>query len=593
MTSVISLNKRRVLNFFTFTLKKQTPLTVLVTAFALLFCPGTLLSQIMERIANYGIGTDKAPHMESYFLGYSIGIFVVGIGLSLLLTATNFSFLYSKKSGDVFHALPLTRTELLTVRMASSFIGGLFTMTLAFASLALINIMPGVISVPAGTVLSVYAAMVLMLAMLVIFTTVFIVCSGGIFDFAIAILGINIAIPLLYLIFHNILDNNAYGVVYRIENWVKYTSPFVFAVFIVLEIAEMGALDAFENYFTTHGTVNIVDTVIFIVFTALCVYAVYKLFNIRRSETAGEAYSFSFMPHIISVLVSVVGGYAIAYIFTGNGFTNFDFWVFFVIGTVLCSVSAGAIFTRGFKTVKSSMLRGVAALGLTVLLVITLVFVGASHEKFIPKAESIEKITVGYNEDVEFTDNFDIVIDIHKMVFDNIGEKDSEYNDKEFYCIADEFDSIRMKYYLKNGRVTERQYFGLVDPAFDPLFIRYAKTDEYIKRYLDFEGIDKLVELQFSDYEGENIDHTTRPLHAGVSPDVTIKLATAYAEEFKNAPESAFYESCDILSVYGMNSTSYSVEMRIPESFTKTREILSLITFNEDVEEELKIKFED
>ena len=74
---------------------------------------------------------------------------------------------------------------------------------------------------------------------------------------------------------------------------------------------------------------------------------------------------------------------------------------------------------------------------------------------------------------------------------------------------------------------------------------------------------------------------------------MTVKLATAYAEEFKNAPESAFYEACDILSVYGMNSTSYSIEMRIPESFTKTRAILSLISFNEDVEEELKYKFED
>lgn len=592
MTSAISLNKRRVLNFFTFTLKKQTPLTILVTAFALLFCPGTLLSQIMERIANYGIASDKRPDMNGYFLGYTIGIFVVGIGLSLLLTASNFSFLYSKKSGDVFHALPLTRNELLTVRMAASFIGGLFTMTLAYAALALINIMPGVISIPMGTVLATYATMVLMLAMLTVFTTVFIVCSGGIFDFAIAVLGINIAIPLLYLIFQNILDNNAYGVVYRIEDSVKYTSPFVFAFLIVIEIAENGAKDAFEQFFTTHGTINIIDALIFVIFTALCVFAVYKLFKMRRSETAGEAYSFSFMPHIISVLVSVVGGYAIGYIFTGNGFTNFDFWVFFVIGTVLCSVSAGAIFSRGFKTVRSSVIRGAAALGLTVVLVISLVFVGASHESYIPKAETIEKITVGYNEEVEFNDNFDIVLDIHKTVLEKNGKSASEYKDRGFYCIADEFDSIRMKYYLKNGRVTERQYFGLVDPVYDPLFIRYAKTDEYIKRYLDFVGIDNLVELRFTDY-GDKITHNERGVTAGVYPEQMIKLATAYAEEFKNAPESAFYEACDILSVYGMNSTSYSIEMRIPESFTKTRAILSLISFNEDVEEELKYKFED
>ena len=592
MTSAISLNNRRVLNFFTFTLKKQTPLTILVTAFALLFCPGTLLSQIMERIANYGLSSDKRPDMSCYFLGYTVGIFVVGVGLCLLLTVTNFSFLYSKKSGDVFHARPLTRAELLTVRMVSSFIGGFFTMSVMYASLSLINVMPGVISIPAATVISVYVAMVLMLIMLTVFTTLFALCSGGIFDFAIAILGVNIAIPLLYLIFENILEHNAYGVVYNLENGLKYTSPFVFATLVVIEIGE-GVEDAFENYFSTFGSVNIFDTVLFIIFTVLCIFAVYKLFQIRRSESAGEAYSFPFMPHIISVLVSVVGGYALGYIFTGNGFTDFDFWIFFIIGTALCSVTAGAVFTRGFKTVRGSLIRGAVSLGLTVILVISLVFVAASHESYIPKAEQIEKITVGYNEEVEFTDKFDIVLDIHKAVLDTTRTKDHVY-DQQYYCIADEFDSIRMKYYLKSGKVITRQYYTLVDSVYDPLFIRYAKSDEYVKRYLDFEGIDKLVELRYYDYEDNNkIDHSKQPLHAGISPEVTVKLATAYAEEFKNAPESAFYEACDVLSVHGMNSTSYGIEMRIPESFTKTREILSRITFTEDVEEDIKYKFED
>ncbi|MBO7218017.1 MAG: hypothetical protein J6V50_04880, partial [Clostridia bacterium] len=280
----------------------------------------------MDRIASYGFDTDKSPNMESYYLGYTIGIFAVGIGLSLLLTISNFGFLYSKKSGDVFHALPLTRYELLTVRMAAAFIGGAFTMTLSYASLALINMMPGVISIAASTVLATYGFMLLMLLLLTVFTTLFAICSGGIFDFLIAIGGINVAIPILYLVFQNVLDNNSYGVAYRVEDGIKYTSPFVFAFYWVIEIAEMGVRDAFSHFLSAYGAINIFDTALLVIFSGLMVFALYRLFKVRRSETAGEAYSFSFMPHVISVLVSIVGGYAIGYIFTGNGFNDFDFW---------------------------------------------------------------------------------------------------------------------------------------------------------------------------------------------------------------------------------------------------------------------------
>ena len=43
MSKILSAKKSRLVNLFAFTLKKQMPLTLLVTAFALLICPGTLL----------------------------------------------------------------------------------------------------------------------------------------------------------------------------------------------------------------------------------------------------------------------------------------------------------------------------------------------------------------------------------------------------------------------------------------------------------------------------------------------------------------------------------------------------------------------
>ena len=47
-------NKKQLFNFFLFTLRKQTPMTLLLTAFALLICPGTLLREANDDlIRNY------------------------------------------------------------------------------------------------------------------------------------------------------------------------------------------------------------------------------------------------------------------------------------------------------------------------------------------------------------------------------------------------------------------------------------------------------------------------------------------------------------------------------------------------------------
>ena len=91
MTSRISSAKNNpVLSFFKFTLKKQTPLTLLVTAFALLVCPGMIL-----RDANDDIIRDyQLTHWN-----YATISFVI-LGMALLLTfmllLLNFGFLFSK-----------------------------------------------------------------------------------------------------------------------------------------------------------------------------------------------------------------------------------------------------------------------------------------------------------------------------------------------------------------------------------------------------------------------------------------------------------------------------------------------------------------
>ncbi len=593
MTSAISLNKKnRVLNFFTFTLKKQTPLTLLVTAFGLLICPGVLINSIFDAY-DY-----TKPNMNDYFEGFAIAIFIIALGLMALLTVTNFSFLYSKKSGDVFHALPLTRNELVLTRMVASFVGALFTTTACFSGLCIINFLPTVYGVDAGTVAATFGAMVIMLFMCTVFTTIFAVCSGGIFDFIIAVGAVNLGIPAIYAIFLNFLENSSYGVVWNNGGSAyTYTTPYLYAGLKVFEIPDQG-IDEIAKYFWKNGApLNWFTVIETIVFTAVCLIALLKLFSIRRSETAGEAYSFKFMPHIISLLVSIVGGYLLAYIFTGRSFTSADFWLFFIIGAALCSVTAGAIFNRGFKTVRVSLIRGAIAVGLTIALCIGFLFYSDYEENYVPEKARIESISVGYNEDVVFTDNFDIILDIHKAALEDM-HSNSLYSDDEIkdiyeipskYTLADSINNIHFSYKMKNGKEITRRYYNLVAGKLDPLFIKYMQSDEYIARYLNFEGIETMVEISYTDYD-EIIDYDKnyKSQYTAITPSTTVVLMNAYAKELKNADESAFYESCDIIEVYGLNDKSYSENFRVPESFYETRAILQRIEFKSDNETEMK-----
>ena len=593
MTSAISLNKRsRVLNFFTFTLKKQTPLTLLVTAFSLLICPGVLINEIMD-VSSYRI---PRTEMEHYFDGFPLAIFIISLGLMVLLTVTNFNFLYSKKSGDVFHALPLTRNELVLIRMLSSFIGAFFTMTVCYTGLCIINIMPTVIPVDFGTVAATFGMMTAMLFMCTVFTAIFAVCSGGVFDFIVAIGAVNLGIPAIYAIFLNFVDNNSYGVVWNNNGAAyTYTTPYLYAGLKVFEIPNQG-IDEIAKYFWRNGApLNWFTVIETILFTAICLIVLLKLFSVRRSETAGEAYSFKFVPHIISLLVSVVGGYLLAYIFTGNSFNSADFWFFFVIGAVLCSITAGAIFTRGFKTVKASLIRSSVAVGLTIILCVGFLFYGNYEEKYIPEKAKIELITVGYNDEVVFEDNFDIILDIHKAALDDmndnvlyssVGRSDDieKYDPPKKYTLADTHDNIYFSYKLKNGREVTRRYYNLVDDGFEEFFIKYMQSEEYIARYLDFEGMESAVHLSFTDY-GEDINYNVpnyQNLDANIGPHTAAKLMNAYAKELKNADKSVFYEACYVVDIYGLNSKSYQQTIRIPVSFTETRSILNNIDFSTD-----------
>lgn len=586
MMSKRSLNKKRIWSFLGFTLKKQTPITLLSLAFCLLICPGTIIDQIFSHAA-----LRRALNLE--FLGYSLAVFIFGIAVMLLLTILNFNFLFQKKAGDLFHAVPLTRNEIAFSRTFASFLGGFFTMSISYFCLAFINFMPGVKGVDFLTVIMTYLFMVLALAMLTLYTSVFAVVSGGVLDFIIALGAVNLGIPAVLAIGLNFFENLAYGVqLTSTSGFFIWTSPYVLGVLLVLGVCDEGASEAFKHFFKPVANFNWLSCIALLMYIVLSVLLVSYLIRRRKSEYAGEAYAFGIVAHILSVLVAFVGGYGIALIFTGLGFFSAAFWFFFIVGIVLVSLAVGAIFSRGFKTVKLSLIRAAGTVGVAIITCIALVFCASWAEERIPDENSIESVSVGYRNNAVFNDDFDIVIAIHKQALidketnpinntTNNGYVDEKYTYPNKYTIVDSIDAIVITYQMKSGAKIKRSYYNLTAPEFDPLFIRYMQTEEYVARYLDFEGMNAIIDVDYEIYEENNTMVPIKTHRADIGSERAMEILSTYAEELLSADESAFYEKCDVINLSGINNNYYSESLRVPKSFKKTLAAIEKIEFEE------------
>lgn len=573
---IFSLKSSPALNFLRFSLKKQTPYTLLVTAFTLLICPGTLLKSIAERDTYYNSAWD----MNGYFNIYSVVTFIASLVLMFLLLAVNFNFLFSKKTGDLFHALPLTRNELVFTRGLSSYIGAVFNLTVSYGCLCVVNYLPGAMGVDLSLIITTYLMMLLFITFLTAFTLLFVVVCGGIFDFIIAVGVINAGVPGLYLVFADFFSSVAEGLSAPLTGAI-YTTPFAYTVYkLVMHMQNnayyVGSTAKIEEF-------SVWSVVCVLVITIACILLCSYLFKIRKSETAGEAYSFKFMPNIISIILSAAGGYVIGYIITVNSFESLDFWVFFIIGALLCSVTFGAIASRGFKTVKLSMIKAGIAIAITLALVLSINAVGKSTSAYIPKTEKIEKIELYNDGDVVFTDKFDLITGMHAQIVENL---EKNYNDtaKTEPEIINNFNVLDVKYVMENGATVERRYaYYLIcrDNLYDDM-LAIMQTEEFFNRYNKvIYRNNKTVVIDAYGYK--DFDERSGSL---VKAEVVEDILKTYKKEMMAADLGIFTEKCLTLNMSGQQGNEFE-QIVVPESFSETMALIDglLPMLEEEIDE--------
>lgn len=560
MTSKICLAKNHpVLNFFKFTLKKQTPLTLLVTAFSLLFCPGMLLQDANDDLI-------REYNLDAWTFGTcSFVIFVAAVVLVCMLLLLNFGYLFSKKAGDMYSALPFTRNQMLLTRGVSAFLGGLFLMTASYFGLAMINSLPTVNGVSVATVINTFLFMLLSLVVLSVFCLLFVICSGGYFDTIIAFCAINAAPALIVALIFGIAEESATGLAFDYYQLI-YLTPIALISFKLMKLPF--AMENPQNVLSVAEKTSIFTVIGLIVFGALCVIAAVKLFKVRKSETAGDAYSFKFMPIVISLLVSIVGGFIMAGILTGFSLNfNMVFWFFFVVCAILCSIAIGAITDRGFKKVKRSVVNGVISAALMTVMVIVGLYVADYAEHRIPKAENIETV---YVADTEYKEHIDLAVKLHKGIIDCLeAEENDGYYEDEFPPVVNNVNNFNFEYVMKNGSVIKRHYWYR-SPDMKNLhgeILQLMQTENFYTRYKACtKATYKLIEVHSHSTKFGSIEDTERSQNAVLTEQEAEQLIALFKKEMQAADISIFTEEAYGISVSG----DEWCELYIPVSFTET-----------------------
>lgn len=527
---------------FSFTLRKNVGLLILVCIVALLFCPGYLLTYMTSHIE---IFTENNPDYMLDFNNISVGVVgvttVITSVIAVLINIINFSYMYSKKSSDVFHSIPLTRCELMFSRFFAGLTFTLIPMIMIYLSAGLLMLMPhveGDISI----LLIGFAYNIMIMLLCSAVSMLFIVCAGTVFDmimsFAVFGGGGLIIAAIILVMCDSMLTGYSSD---SMREVLEVFSPFAFCGYGIMDF--MRSAPDFKARYLWFFVKALVVCVSFLTASAL-------LYRRRKAEKAGDSYAYRFIYVISGVIVAYIGAYGVGLIFSEGEMESLLFFVFALAGAMIAAVTFGAISFRGFKTVKKSLIIGGSAFACLIITYVIISTGGLGYSKRVPKLGGIESVSVYLQNDYYTELSPEDVVKLHKKIAEN--EKTiEECCEGATYEVSEEaeeytyFTNITIDYMLKNGKTMSRYFYIPVELFEDELLDIYTSEEmaKEIKNILPerVQNID--IRYTFADNTAEET-YTYRGV--ALSQSEAQRLVAAYAEDITSATiDSITRENCD------------------------------------------------
>lgn len=555
MSKISSVRFHPAFRLYRYSVKRTMGLTVLMTVFLMLICPGYVFMHI-NHVLKLGSTDMKVYDLNRDLPTLILIVTVITTAAAILYLFINFAFLYGRSSSDFFHSLPLNRRSLLASRFFASIIPVLMPMTLTYAAmcgLLAINYIEGNIRL----ILWGFIYNILILLMSCAFSMIFIVASGSVFDLIISFFTFNIGIAVVRLINQSFCEVYLFGFPRgEIPAFFTNSSPFIYAFVTFSEL-----MNGSER--TPADFVIFTARLLFV--TAASLVAAFLLYSRRKSEKSGVSYAYRFLYVVCALIVGVIGAYALGTIFAGDQVTPV-FWVFAVIGGMLAAVTFGAVNDRGFKSFKKSLVIGGCSAALIGALALFLWSGAFGYSSRIPEKESVKSVSVAFGQfSVEFDDP-SLVIDLHKKITEQSG--------------GDGYGEINISYKLKFGELKRTYFVDYND--FSGEFLKIIKSEENIKSIRNsfdkFIGNNLSISLYDQEYWSDSVQITASELKG---------LEEAYVSDIPSATDELLsgnlYMSCDITGLDKEYDYCY-YELHIEDNFKNTIEYLESLDLEQRVD---------
>ncbi len=556
---------------FKITLKRNIGIIILTVIGTLMLCPGYLM---LILVRSYGSDLGKVV------IDFNVMFIILG-AISSIVSAVaavayniiNFSYLYSKKSGDVFHSAPLTRTELLLSRGMASIVSTLIPVMVGYIAISCVAVAVPMVEANFGILAVCFFYNILIMLVAWAISLLFIVCAGTAFDFVISFGIVNGGMLLLPVIISAIAEETLFGYdsssIYVIMKWMSpvYFCGFSLSVFInrVDNFINGGNTADFKLFTSNEYIMLAISLVLIVGITALTIF----LYSRRRSEKAGNAYAFKFLYIIASLILSFEVAYGLGMLFSQFSL-GIVFWVFAVISALLSAVIFGAISERGFKQVKKSLIIGAISAVALILVNLSLQLDILGFETRVPKVKNIESVTVtvaGYTVELS-DDDIKYAAALHRKIIE-------DYDDAIHYLSSGEGEGIvseaHFTYTLKNGTKVNREYWTLPVDIFGKEMLeicRRVDVDSTIKQVKKSSVIGNImIEMQFEDeYRSYNI-----------TKDEFINLLEAYKKDIQKISADIFSNNETYYVWWDTKYDYHNYEFCAGENYTDFKEAVNAL----------------
>lgn len=374
-------------------LKKNRGMMALLTLLLMIALPVILLIKFSEMQARPDMHLNINEAFSSYFIGCStFAVMPLLLLFTLVLSASLFSYLHQKRSVDLFHSIPVGRTPLLLGRWCASFTVLVVPVFLSYAAAAAVGAAYRAQAqyILAGPAVHLLQNM-LMVAAALSFSVFIAVCTGTTFDMILSILAINAAYPLLIFAGTEFVKR-----MLPVTGWSLSADSVVLTAFAPFVAACLPSPNPYFYQITSFPSLGVMPgtfltwwVVMFLVLLAAAVL----LYKRRKSECAESGFAFAAPQIIIRFLVTAVSGLGMGLVFHLSTEGPAMFFIGLLIGSLTAHIIVDAVYSRGFKHLKKSLIFYGAFVALFFVFYAVVATGCFGYDTRVPRAEEVDSIS--------------------------------------------------------------------------------------------------------------------------------------------------------------------------------------------------------